>query len=467
MSLSTQDVVLRLLLLACITALQSAGQHVDLTNRCPLLAPITNGIITYPSGLVFPSEAFYTCNIGYRLHGPSNRACQSYVGFHKQITPTAWKSPSSSTCKVNNCTAPHLADGQVLGTSPYFMASCKDGFKLVGNVQITCISDTETTPMPACQPFICTPPAISHGITSSTEPTHTTKCNSGFELVGDPIVKCASNKTATTLPTCKRYQCTSPPRVTNGHVTVQGYLRGGTAHVACNAGYNLHGANTTTCVSNGSWSHTLGNCLSTTCNYEFNISNGVVVLNGTPPYLVGSSIYVQCISGYTGGGIVLCEADGTWTNTTCTRIPCEVFQSVENGVALLNDDFSPTLAVLVCNEGYHLIGTALLHCSTTGVWSAPIPMCKQGSSSAAAGSSDSSGATSNTTIIVGVASFLAGFLIPTVIYVCILKRRAQEHRVETTQAPVELCNKIDLPDLKENDAYGIGTSSDETHYDTI
>ncbi|XP_065198111.1 mucin-5AC-like [Sycon ciliatum] len=83
------------------------------------------------------------------------------------------------------------------------------------------------------------------------------------------------------------------------------------------------------------------------------------------------------------------------------------------------------------------------------------------------GSSDSSGATSGTTIIVGVACFLAGFLISTMIFVCIIKRRAQEPRAETTNVPVQFSKDIDMPDLKENDAYGIRTSSEGTHYDTI
>eukprot|EP00117_Sycon_ciliatum_P042224 scpid107899/ scgid30744/ len=83
------------------------------------------------------------------------------------------------------------------------------------------------------------------------------------------------------------------------------------------------------------------------------------------------------------------------------------------------------------------------------------------------GSSDSSGATSGTTIIVGVACFLAGFLISTMIFVCIIKRRAQEPRAETTNVPVQFSKDIDMPDLKENDAYGIRTSSEGTHCDTI
>ncbi|XP_065188163.1 sushi, von Willebrand factor type A, EGF and pentraxin domain-containing protein 1-like isoform X2 [Sycon ciliatum] len=386
----------------------------DLTNSCPVLPPITNGIATYPSGLVFPSEAFYACNIGYRLHGPSNRQCYSHLKASSTITtPAAWDSSSSRTCHVNNCQVPRLADGQVLGTSPYYMAKCDVGFKLVGNVQITCISDTETTPMPACQPIRCLAPSIPHsaGLMDTgkysdigqrvdvncahgyrlvgnstvecmrfggwtnlpacegircTAPVipHSTglidkyydigqrvdvHCSHGYRLVGNSTVECLPFGGWTSLPTCDGYLCAFPPRVMNGHVTVQSYLRGGTAHVACNAGYGLHvhAANTTTCLGNGSWSRPLGTCLR---------------------------------------------------------------------------------------------------------------------------SSDSSGATSDTTtssIVVGVASFLAGFLIPTVVFACILKRRAQEHRVETTQAPVQLSNDIVLPNLKKNDAYGIVECHQETQYETI
>ncbi|XP_065188936.1 CUB and sushi domain-containing protein 1-like isoform X3 [Sycon ciliatum] len=323
----------------------------DLTNSCPILPPITNGIITYPSGLVFPSEAFYACNIGYRLHGPSHRASRShYVKQPGDIpVPATWDPSSSHTCNVNNCHAPRLPDGQVLGTSPYYMAKCDVGFKLVGNAQITCISDTETTPKPACQPIRCPAPSIPHSAGlmdnySDIGQQVEVNCSRGYRLVGNSTVECTRFGGWTSLPTCEEIHihCQAPAQPENGYLLLDGLDVHSAFNITCKEGYRSTQAEPSKCMPSGSWSNPPGKCEEAKCRKQEAPPNGEII--GYIP-LAGREVFYYCNDDYEleGSRTQKCKMDGNWTGLA----PACVKKATEEQVSWVSQPASLSVIVVM------------------------------------------------------------------------------------------------------------------------
>ncbi|XP_065188927.1 sushi, von Willebrand factor type A, EGF and pentraxin domain-containing protein 1-like isoform X2 [Sycon ciliatum] len=510
---------------------------------------LPNGIVTYPSGTRFPSDAVYMCNLGYHMMDGNNAHCTEggqWCNTNKQ-------------CQAFTCPEPPINNGRTNGAGPRYQVTCSSGFELVGNASVTCTSNMATTNLPTCSQYVCvtspvvtngnfkvysrlrdgmarmqcndgyfphdylcepppavengevrvygngeygaahlmcngeyyvsgsnittclgsrswsgtlgkclrhrceSPPIVSNGNVSVDSffwrGTARVACNSGYYLQGINTTTCLSNNSwSQTLGNCLRHRCESPPIVSNGNVSVDSFFWRGTARVTCNSGYYLQGINTTTCLSNNSWSQTLGNCLTITCPGEFisNITNAVVADDLILPYVVGNSTYVQCQSGYLGGGITSCTDNGTWTEVECYRIPCDIFQDIENGTMLLDNNTEPSRAVLECDEGYQLNGSEVLHCLPTGNWSAPIPSCELGEDSSA-----TSGTSNSTTTIVII-------ITATIVVVCVLlaialflKRQAHIRRAASIEDEAYYTNhasKMSGPALNDTTERDTATS---------
>eukprot|EP00117_Sycon_ciliatum_P045181 scpid35950/ scgid32506/ CUB and sushi domain-containing protein 1; CUB and sushi multiple domains protein 1 len=358
----------------------------DLTNSCPILPPITNGIITYPSGLVFPSEAFYACNIGYRLHGPSHRASHShYVKQPGDIpVPATWDSSSSHTCNVNNCQAPRLADGQISGTSPYYMASCNVGFKLVGNAQITCISDTETTPMPACQPIRCPAPSIPHSAGlmdkySDIGQQVEVNCSRGYRLVGNSTVECTRFGGWTSLPTCEAIRCPAPSIPHSAGLIDKYSDIGQRVDLNCSHGYRLVGNSTVECEGSGGWT-SLPTCekIHIHCQAPAQPENGYLLLDGLE---VHSAFNITCKEGYrsTQAEPSKCMPSGNWSNPPgkCEEAKCRKQEAPPNGelIGYIEVPLAGREVFYYCNDDYELEGSRTQKCKMDGDWTGLAPAC--------------------------------------------------------------------------------------------
>ncbi|XP_065188935.1 complement component receptor 1-like protein isoform X2 [Sycon ciliatum] len=356
----------------------------DLTNSCPILPPITNGIITYPSGLVFPSEAFYACNIGYRLHGPSHRASRShYVKQPGDIpVPATWDPSSSHTCNVNNCHAPRLPDGQVLGTSPYYMAKCDVGFKLVGNAQITCISDTETTPKPACQPIRCPAPSIPHSAGlmdnySDIGQQVEVNCSRGYRLVGNSTVECTRFGGWTSLPTCEAIRCPAPSIPHSAGLIDKYSDIGQRVDLNCSHGYRLVGNSTVECEGSGGWT-SLPTCekIHIHCQAPAQPENGYLLLDGLD---VHSAFNITCKEGYrsTQAEPSKCMPSGSWSNPPgkCEEAKCRKQEAPPNGEIIGYIPLAGREVFYYCNDDYELEGSRTQKCKMDGNWTGLAPAC--------------------------------------------------------------------------------------------
>ncbi|XP_065189189.1 sushi, von Willebrand factor type A, EGF and pentraxin domain-containing protein 1-like [Sycon ciliatum] len=256
---------------------RSEASNASINSRCPENLQITNGKVVYPSGNVFPSQAFYKCNPGYYNDGFGTADCDG---------GGAWNGGAFKHCTAYNCPAPKLTDGIITGTSPLYTASCNKGYTLSGSNNVTCVDSATTTCLPACIPITC--PAT--------------------------------------------------PSITNGYLitTIASFTSGGTANVSCFQGYQRMGPGTITCDSNGQWltGTSLQHCKLRSCTKLNPPTNGSIVSSSTSPY--GMTIF-ECNNGYelTGNRASVCLASGTWSNTvpTCTKLRTTASLTTTNIVA--------------------------------------------------------------------------------------------------------------------------------------
>ncbi|XP_035664615.1 uncharacterized protein LOC118408102 [Branchiostoma floridae] len=154
--------------------------------------------------------------------------------------------------------------------------------------------------------------------------TVTFSCNSGYELNGAENTTCQTDRTwSNPVPTCSSGQCSTLAAPTNGARTpaVGATSFGNTVTFFCSMGYTLNGATTATCQTNGTWSNPVPTCTPRSCPPLTTPTNGALSLPG-PAYSYPNQVTVTCNSGYQLSGIssVTCLADGTWSNVvpTCT-----------------------------------------------------------------------------------------------------------------------------------------------------
>ncbi|XP_065188940.1 uncharacterized protein LOC135819623 [Sycon ciliatum] len=273
----------------------------NLTNSCPVLPPITNGIIMYPSGLVFPSEAFYTCNIGYQLHGHSNRACESYKKSTTSTpaTPAAWKSTP--------------------------------------------------TPTPICNAIQCPPPRIPHStdlidkyydIGQQVE----VNCSQGYRLVGNSAVECMRFGGWTSLPTCEEIHCQAPARPENGYLLLDGLEVHSAFNITCKEGYRSTQAEPSKCMPSGNWSSPPGKCEEAKCRKQEAPPNGELIGYIEVP-LAGREVFYYCNDDYEleGSRTQKCKMDGDWTGLA----PACVKKATEEQVSWVSQPASLSVIVVM------------------------------------------------------------------------------------------------------------------------
>ncbi|OXB54309.1 hypothetical protein ASZ78_008305 [Callipepla squamata] len=143
---------------------------------------------------LFGSEAFYSCDPGFELQGPSRRICH---------VDKKW-SPSAPLCKQN----------ALLSEVDFYVGQnvsirCREGYQLKGQAVITCNADETWTPTTAkCEKISCGPPAhienaFIRGSFYQYGDMITYSCYSGYMLEGPLRSICLENGTWTTPPTCK------------------------------------------------------------------------------------------------------------------------------------------------------------------------------------------------------------------------------------------------------------------------
>ncbi|XP_066559751.1 complement receptor type 2 isoform X2 [Amia ocellicauda] len=247
-----------------------------------------------------------------------------------------WSSPPPQ-CTDINCPAPYLKNGRLTsGFSVLFKYratvsfACHAGYELNGARWITCEKDGRWHPeIPKCElrEVYCPRPSVLNGRRTSGYrsmykhgDSATFSCNPGYRRSGAVLITCGEDgRWAPEIPQCLEVYCPAPS-VTNGSITHGYNIKYEYRHTvlfACNAGYQLHGADLITCEEDGHWLPKIPECLplkEITCAAP-SVTDSTVTHGGKDIYQDGDSVTLSCDEGFVlnGHSTVSCGGNGEWS----------------------------------------------------------------------------------------------------------------------------------------------------------
>ncbi|XP_069128593.1 receptor-type tyrosine-protein phosphatase epsilon-like [Argopecten irradians] len=204
-------------------------------------------------------------------------------------------------------------------------------------------------------------------------------CVHGYELIGARSLQCTSDGSwSTVFPTCQAIECQIQSNIDNKIMYhVRTYYYNDIVELSCVHGYVLMGSSSLSCLSTGSWSSTFPTCSAVQCG-----------ISGHHPHLryqlktyhFSDEIHFSCPLGFSiiGQEVLLCTADGSWSMPypTCMSVLCA--PPGEEHHLLYADKiygYGDTIS-LACQDGYTMIGSSSLICSADGNWDAELPTCQ-------------------------------------------------------------------------------------------
>ncbi|XP_008066499.1 complement receptor type 2 isoform X2 [Carlito syrichta] len=383
---------------------------------CPPPPVIYNGTHTGSSSKDFPYgiTVTYTCNTGpekeveFSLIGESTIRCIS----NDQKTGT-W-SGRAPLCKLSlpavQCSHAYVANGYKISgkEAPYsyndsVTFKCNNGFTLKGSSQIRCKANNTWDPeIPVCEKETCQPVRedLQELPVGSRVGLVNTSCQEGYQLTGYAYQKCQDAENGVwfqNISLCKVIHCQPPPVIGNGRhtsITAGHFQYGHEVSYECEQGFYLLGEKRLWCRSDskghGSWSGPPPQCLPsppvTQCP-DPEVRHGYKLNKTYPAYSHNDIVYVTCNPGFimNGSHLIRCHTDNTWVPgvPTCIRkafLGCQPPSKTPNGNHTGGNisRFSPGMSILYsCDQGYLLVGEALLLCTYEGTWSQPAPHCKE------------------------------------------------------------------------------------------
>ncbi|KAM4701615.1 zona pellucida sperm-binding protein 3 receptor-like isoform 2-T2 [Discoglossus pictus] len=290
----------------------------------------------YANNFKVDSIAWYSCNQGYIMTTtPHFRVCRENGTWSDNVPQCKVKCPEPRirNMRIFGGKHPYVLDSLV-------SFQCNSGFTLNGSNFSTCSRNGQwDPPLPECLRDECPTPEIRNGHIkdkNKIEPafypgdTVTAECDMGYVLNGSHTITCLSNSEWSPLvPTCvPRVSCPEPV-VVNGGIkegtprefrsrTEIGYEVNTSVKVKCKFWYSMEGEDTIFCRHDLKWYPKVPTCKSLNdCSYP-DIQNGkIILLNGKDynPQLIGhrfrkeSVIHVQCDPGFIMSGS---------SNSTCT-----------------------------------------------------------------------------------------------------------------------------------------------------
>uniref|UniRef100_A0A8D1K7A5 Sushi domain-containing protein n=1 Tax=Sus scrofa TaxID=9823 RepID=A0A8D1K7A5_PIG len=385
-------------------------------KTCGTLAELVNGKMEIDKDMQFGSTVHYFCNVGYRLIGQSSATC--VISGNSVI----WDN-DPPTCESIPCgPPPAIANGDFISSNreyfPYGTVvtyRCNLGdrrmkFELVGSPSIYCTSKDNQVgiwsgPPPQCIiPNICTAPEVENAFRISEKKslfslyeTVQFTCQPGFIIKGPSTVHCqAQNKWGPELPSCSRI-CQLPPEIPHGkHNAGQRntFSTGQEVSYSCQPGYDLRGAASLRCTSQGDWSPEAPRCAAKSCaDFLDQLPNGRVLfpLN----FQLGAKVSFVCDEGYQLKGsstshCVLVGMEIFWNSSVpvCEKILCpyppDILNGRHTGTPLEVFPFGKEVTY-TCDPHpergkiFSLIGKSTIHCTSdsqgNGIWSGPAPHC--------------------------------------------------------------------------------------------
>ncbi|NWT11792.1 C4BPA protein, partial [Vireo altiloquus] len=362
------------------------------------LDPSSPAMESYPVG----STVTFVCRPGYiRVPGMSlSRTCGADLQW----------SPTGVFCRARQCTYPgDLENGYFDATDLTFGAtvkfSCKEGYRLRGNKEISCVIKGGgvgwSGTVPFCEIIPCMPPPkIANGDYEERanyvyQSSVTYRCQDPFSLIGSDTIHCTSDAQLNGVwsgepPECRVVKCENP-RVENGR-KISGfgpsYGYKDSVVFACNQGYFMVGAEVITCEENNAWVPPQPTCEKIAADVcpAPKIPNGFLA-PAKPAYGRGESVQIRCNAGcsFPDGSAevtVTCQEHSSWGPLPhCACVPEGSGSTPVINYGRVTAGQKPSYSVgdfitIECYPGYTLHGEARIQYKGDNQWEPAVPTCQ-------------------------------------------------------------------------------------------
>ncbi|XP_076821299.1 CUB and sushi domain-containing protein 3-like [Clavelina lepadiformis] len=298
---------------------------------------------------------------------------------------------------VAECAPPGLfRNGEIEGTLAYGRSltySCDPGFELTGSRIRICRSDRKWSGLePQCREKVC----LHHEVSFATHTpakriwrpgdSITYECNDDYILIGNSTLNCQdTTEWSSDAPTCQANFCLQHDVqfATYSPKTNTKWRSGDSISYQCNDGYRLIGSSRLDCLDNNTWSSDPPICEENLCPHL-----QVEFATHTPNRVTWSpsnSVRYQCNDGYrmVGNAILVCLQSRKWSAKppVCKEILCQVplpppFASISTKGRRVSRGSRVTFT---CNDGYTINGaeddSLTMTCLQDGSWSRNVPEC--------------------------------------------------------------------------------------------
>ncbi|NXH80660.1 C4BPA protein, partial [Edolisoma coerulescens] len=324
-------------------------------------------------------------------------------------------SPTGAFCTERKCKYPgDLQNGYFDATNLTFGSkltfSCKEGYRLLGNEEITCVIKNEGVDwsgiLPHCEIIPCEPPPkIANGDYEERasyvyQSSVTYRCQDvprgrdPFSLVGPDTIHCTSDAQLNGVwsgppPECRVVKCENPS-VENGKKTSgfgPSYSYKDSVVFECDKGYFMVGAEIITCEKNNTWTPPKPTCEKITAD----VCPAPEILNGvlTPAkaaYGKGESVQIRCHAGcsFPDGAAevtVTCREQSSWGALHCCACPEGSGSTPVISYGRVTAGQKPSYSVgdfitFECYTGYTLHGEARIQYIGDNQWVPAVPTCQ-------------------------------------------------------------------------------------------
>lgn len=263
--------------------------------------------------------------------------------------------------------------------------------------------------IPVCEIIHCQdPPVINNGRYRGVLPGGfpygsevSYECDQGFDLLGEKSIRCISDSKGLVSWSGRAPQCLKSPPVTHcpnpevmhGHKlnkTYSSYSHNDILHIACNPGFIMNGSHLIRCHTNNKWVPGVPTCIKKAffgCQRPLTISHGNHTGGDITRFSPGMSILYSCNQGYllVGEALLLCTHEGTWNQPApyCKEVNCsfpEHINGIQNGLEPGRMYQYGAVVTLMCEDGYTLEGSPQSQCQEDHRWNPPLAVCKSPSS---------------------------------------------------------------------------------------
>ncbi|KAK9524849.1 hypothetical protein VZT92_017214 [Zoarces viviparus] len=352
----------------------SHGSPTCVPAHCGKPSPIPNGRVL-GSEFGVNSKVSYECDGGYALNGDPTHICQS---------DGLWDKPAPR-CDIISCDPPEdISHGFLNGSSFNYddvvEYVCFDGYEVVGDPILRCSAQGFWVgAVPQCRPCVCALPVVKFGLVVGCDRACGDRvhfqCDDGYKLLGPSQAVCEKGGVwSPGVPVCSRGRCSvAPPAVPNA------VLQGGSATFTdtviyrCRPGYLPRGYPNLSCGRDGRWGEPRISCEPMSCGNPPTVAHAQVMGD---TFTFPNQIRYRCEDGYnlaTQTGSLSCQSDGTWSrhSVRCSPTPCLLPTnfSIPN-LVITGKELTPVkgTVTLSCPPGLHLQGSALAECQLGGGW---------------------------------------------------------------------------------------------------